>query len=217
MRPVFVAPALLAVVSLAGRAGGAARIPVLRDRAGRPCEAAQAAADDSAARRLVDALRAGGYVLVFRHAHTERGEGVVDTSLTDRRWQRNLSDQGAEQARAIGRAARALGVPVGDVLASPMFRTRETAEHAFGRADTTGLLGMRNAAPEARALLTAAPPAGTNRVLVTHNAYINRWLGPSGNGQIGEGDAVVVRPLGDAGFDVLGRIRVDEWARLAVR
>jgi phosphohistidine phosphatase SixA len=213
MRLLALVPALLAAVSLAGRPD--APFPLL---GGAPCDArgAMAAADDSTARRLVDALRAGGYVIVFRHAHTDRSKmESADWSLADRSTQRNLSAQGSEEAAAIGRAAGALGVPVGEVLASPMYRTRETAEHAFGRADTTELLRTRGAAPEARALLTAAPAPGTNRVLVTHNAYIHRHLGPAGHGQIGEGDAVVVRPMGDAGFEVLGRIRVGEWGRVA--
>lgn len=201
--------ALAALVSLAGRAPTS------------PCDPAPVVAaspiarDDSTARRLVELLRAGGYVLVFRHAHTDRTHGDLDTALTNRAAQRNLSDQGVAQARTIGRSARALGVPVGEVLAGPMFRTRETAEHAFGRADTTELLRLRADAPEARALLTTPPPAGTNRVLVTHNASIDRWFTPLGQGRIDEGDAVVVRPLGAEGFTLLGRIRVDEWGRLA--
>jgi phosphohistidine phosphatase SixA len=48
--------------------------------------------------------------------------------------QRNLTDAGRADARAIGAAIRALGIPIGRVLASPFCRTRETAELIFGRA-----------------------------------------------------------------------------------
>ena len=172
--------------------------------------AAQPAPDS--ARRVVDELKTGGYVVVFRHAHTDRSKMDDERmSLADRATQRNLSEQGAAQAKDIGRRIAARGIPIGEVLASPRFRTRETAEHAFGRADTTELLRQRGSAPEARELLTTPPRAGTNRILVTHNAYIGRYLKAINNGQIGEGDAVVVRPLGDGRYDVLGRINGDAW------
>lgn len=120
-----------------------------------------------------------------------------DFSLADRSTQRNLSEQGVTDATHIGHRAKALGIPVAEVLASPMFRTLESAQHAFGRADTTELLRSRGASAEARALLTSAVASGQNRVLVTHNAFLHRYFRPFGLGQIGEGDAVVVRPLGD--------------------
>jgi phosphohistidine phosphatase SixA len=165
---------------------------------------------------LIDSVRAGGYVIVFRHTHTDRSNMERQGwTLDDRSSQRNLSERGSQEAQAIGRAFETLGIPVADVLASPMFRTRETAEHAFGRADTSELLRQRGSTPEARALLTRPATPRANRVLVTHNAYLHRYFGPSGHGQIGEGDAVVVRPEGEAGFAVLGRINLSDWTARA--
>ena len=162
---------------------------------------------------LIDSVKAGGYVIVFRHAHTDRSNMErAGWTLADRSSQRNLSDRGASDSRTIGEAFKALGIPVGEVLASPMFRTKETAHHAFGRADTTELLRERGSTPEARALVTRPAGRGANRILVTHNAYLHRYFQASGNGQIGEGDAVIVRPKGDAGFDVLGQIKLAEWS-----
>src|SRR5258706_9621035 len=85
---------------------------------------------------LVTALRAGGLTLYVRH-------GATDLSQSDRQGdryedcskQRNLTDAGRTQAVAIGAAIRALGLPVGEVLASPFCRTMETARLAFGRAE----------------------------------------------------------------------------------
>ena len=160
---------------------------------------------------VVAMLRTGGLVIVFRHAHTDRSRMEShDFSLTDRSTQRNLSEQGVSDATQIGRRVKALGIPIAEVLASPMFRTLESAQHAFGRADTTELLRSRGSSPDARALLTGAVELGQNRVLVTHNAFLHRYLEPLGVRQIGEGDAVVVRPLGDR-FEVVGRIRVADW------
>ena len=160
---------------------------------------------------IVTLLRSGGLVLVFRHAHTDRSKMEDQNfSLADRTTQRNLSDQGVAQATHIGERVKALGVPIGEVFSSPMFRTLESAQHAFGRADTTELLRSRGSSPEARELLTRSVQQGQNRVLVTHNGYLNRYFGSLGHGQIGEGDAVIVRPQGDQ-FSVLGRFRVDDW------
>jgi phosphohistidine phosphatase SixA len=160
---------------------------------------------------IVAALRTGGLVIVFRHAHTDRSRmESSDFSLGDRTTQRNLSEEGVTQATHIGDRVKALGIPITEVLASPMFRTPESAQLAFGRADTTELLRSRGSSAEARALLTGVVAPGQNRVLVTHNAFLHRYFGPVGFGQIGEGDAVIVRPRGD-GFDVVGRIRVADW------
>src|SRR5215475_3764539 len=70
---------------------------------------------------LLTALRAGGYILYFRHAdtdHTQRDSRGMD--LNDCAAQRNLSQRGRDNARAIGEALRALGIPIMTVLASPL-------------------------------------------------------------------------------------------------
>src|SRR2546423_4067563 len=84
---------------------------------------------------LVNALRRGGYVIYFRHTSTDFGqndEGM--TSYDDCTKQRNLTEQGRAEARAIGVAIAKLQIPIGDVLASPYCRTLETARLIFGRA-----------------------------------------------------------------------------------
>ena len=61
---------------------------------------------------LVEALRRGGYVLYFRHAATDFSQSDTDTrNLANCRTQRNLTKAGREDARAIGRAIRALRIP----------------------------------------------------------------------------------------------------------
>jgi phosphohistidine phosphatase SixA len=82
---------------------------------------------------LVALLRRGGCVVFMRHAITDRSQ--IDTGrLADRGGQRNLSAEGRKQAKAIGAALRRLQVPVGEVLSSPVFRARDTADLAFGPA-----------------------------------------------------------------------------------
>ena len=168
---------------------------------------------------LVSALRAGGFVLYFRHTSTDFGQSDESmTSFEDCSGQRNLTDKGRSEAHAIGAAIHDLRIPVGRVLASPFCRTVETAMLAFGKAEKT--LGLRgwpasSADPDRyaalRGYLAAAPIAGTNTVLVGHGNPFRAVAGPP---HLAEGEAAVIRPLGGERFEVAARIRVQEWAEL---
>ena len=175
------------------------------------------AAETAAGAALVERLRLGGLVLFFRHADT-RGE-PCDRSyrVGDRAGQRNISADGRAQSARIGARLRELGIPVArPVLAGPVYRARDTAEHAFGASDVTvtdSLLADDYAGPrlawvlaEHRRLFGEAPPAGTNRVLVGHRTPAIMVAGESVGGRaFPEGAALLLAPRGD-GFDVLGII-----------
>ena len=187
---------------------------------GGPAVRAQAA-DPLAGAALLDALRGGGYVLLFRHAATDQSQRDADRkNLENCATQRNLSDQGREQAVAIGDGMRTVGVPVGVVLASPYCRTLATARLAFGRAEATNDLisespddspGDRERLRAAlRALLAQRSEPGTNTALVTHVLNIETALGF----QIEEGEAIVVQPDESGGFTIVGRVLADGWAGL---
>src|SRR5262245_63698286 len=114
---------LLALASAFG--GAAAQAPAT----------AAAASPPLAGTALRDTLRRGGYVLYFRHTSTDFGQNDDGmTSFDDCTKQRNLTDKGRAEARAIGAAIARLKIPVGEVLASPYCRTVETAKLIFGRA-----------------------------------------------------------------------------------
>lgn len=164
---------------------------------------------------LVARLREGGMVLFFRHADT-RGE-PCDRSyrVGDRAGQRNISPLGVEQSRRIGRRLEELGIPVArPVLAGPVYRARDTAEHAFGAAGVTvtdSLLaddysGARLSwvLDEHRRLFSTGVPRGVNRVLVGHRTPGIMVAGQAVGGRaFPEGGALVIAPLG-SGFRVLG-------------
>lgn len=164
---------------------------------------------------LVALLRAGGLVLFFRHADT-RGE-PCDRSFRvgDRPGQRNISPDGIAQSRRIGERLRELGIPVAlPVLAGPVYRARDTAEHAFGASNVVvidGLLADDFSGPrlqwvldEHRRLFSAPVPRGTNRVLVGHRTPGIMVAGQEVGGRaFPEGGALVIEPLG-SGFRVLG-------------
>jgi phosphohistidine phosphatase SixA len=165
---------------------------------------------------LLAELRKGGYVIYFRHTST-------DFSRDDRRSrsdddcdnQRPLTDQGREEARAIGAAMRGLGIPLGPILASPRCRTTETAMLAFGRAEKTSAVrgGPRTDPDRYYALrkifLTPVPP-GANVVIASHG---NPFYAVAGAPYLAEGEAAVVR-AGTSDFEVVARIRHDAWREL---
>jgi phosphohistidine phosphatase SixA len=178
--------------------------------------AGTAAADTLLApQAAIDALRRGGYVLYFRHAATDMSKNDAGmTSYDDCPTQRNLVDRGRDDARAIGAAVRALGIPIGKVRASPFCRTVETAALAFGRAEKSAEArgGPRRADDAARyaplrRLLSQAPAPGTNDVIVSHG---NPFYAVAGPPYLAEGEAAVVQPAGD-GFRVIARLRVEDW------
>jgi len=168
---------------------------------------------------LLSALRAGGFVLYFRHTSTDFGQN--DDSMTtfeDCAKQRNLTDKGRDEARAIGAAIRELRIPVDKVLASPFCRTVETAMLAFGKAEKT--LDLRgwptsSADPDRyaplRRHLAAPPTAGTNTVLVGHGNPFRAVAGPP---HLTEGEAAVIRPLDGEKFEIAARIPVQGWTDL---
>ncbi len=161
-------------------------------------------------------LRGGGFVLYFRHAATDFGKNDAQmTSFEDCDTQRNLTDRGRDDARAIGAAIRALGIPIGQVRASPYCRTVETATLAFGRAEKTQAVRGGPAQPDSaeryaalRKLLAQRPARGMNDVIVSHG---NPFIAVAGPPYLAEGEAAVVEP-GNEGFRVIARIKVDEWA-----
>ena len=77
-------------------------------------------------------LKGGGQVILIRHAITTPGVGdPPGMRLDDCSTQRNLTDEGRRDARRLGEAFRARGIPVGRVLSSPWCRCLETARLAF--------------------------------------------------------------------------------------
>ena len=161
-------------------------------------------------------LRGGGFILYFRHAATDFGQNDAQmTSFEDCNTQRNLTDRGREDARAIGAAIRALRIPIGQVRASPYCRTVETAKLAFGRAEKSQAVRGGPAQPDSperyaalRKLLAQPPARGVNDVIVSHG---NPFVALAGPPYLAEGEAAVVAPVND-GFRVVARIKVDEWA-----
>lgn len=171
-------------------------------------------------RETFQALKQGGYVLYMRHAasDTSRQDRAPGVDLKDCATQRPLSDEGRRQAARIGKAIRALGIPIGEVLVGPYCRTKETADLAFGphytvrpSLMTTSNLPEREKRPlleDLRALLAKPVPDGTNRVLLSHNAPLMDAVGIFPKS---EGIVLVFRPNGIGGADHVATITPGEW------
>jgi len=87
---------------------------------------------------LLAKLRHGGHVLFLRHTSTDFSQN--DSRMTgyeDCTNQRNLTEKGRDEARALGAQLERLQIPIGTVYASPFCRTQETARLAFGQAERT--------------------------------------------------------------------------------
>ena len=168
---------------------------------------------------LLSALERGGYVLYLRHTSTDFGQNDdAMTSFDDCSKQRNLTDKGRAEARAIGAAIARLRVPVGDVLASPYCRTLETARLVFGRATVSmDVRGGPATPPDAdryaglRRLLSTPGTRGTNVAIVSHG---NPFYAVAGPPYLAEGEIAVVEPRGAGGFAVVAKVPRDGWDAL---
>ena len=165
---------------------------------------------------LMDALKGGGYTVILRHARTDRSFNEVrDPVPTARADQRNLNDDGIRDAALMGVVLRRYGIRFAEVISSPMYRCVETAEMAYGKPTATTMdLRVFPTTAEQAALVAKAPKAGTNRLLVTHHFVIETHVPGIRPGEIGESEAAVIRVV-DGKVQLVGRITLDDWKRLA--
>ncbi|HZY18141.1 MAG TPA: histidine phosphatase family protein [Ramlibacter sp.] len=158
------------------------------------------------------ALARPGAVLLLRHA---TAPGVGDPPgfrLGDCSTQRNLDDEGRDEARRLGDLFRRRGIQVGAVWTSQWCRTRETARLAFGDAvqdqpvfnSFFGADAVQRDAQtrQARELLARWRGPGV-LVAVTHQVNITALTGAG----MGSAEGVVVRPRPDGRLEVVGTVQ----------
>lgn len=169
-------------------------------------------ADAGAGGDMLDVMRHGGMVLLIRHATTVPGTGdPPEFTLGDCATQRNLSERGKAEARALGVALREAGVPVAAVKSSRWCRGMDTATLAFdGHVSVEAwppldsfFAGRGNRDVQTRDALAALGelPTESNWVWITHQVNISALTGEFA----GQGEVVVARPEN-------GRLRsVGKW------
>lgn len=167
---------------------------------------------------LIHLLQNGGYVVYLRHGATDHDQSDEDlTDLRDCRQQRNLSQQGKDASRQLGRAFKWLDIKLDKIISSPYCRCVDTALHAFNRVQIDNNMRASFASNKAdsdmlnsflRVQLSQMPMPKHNTLLVGHTANLREvtavWAKP-------EGVMHIFRPLGIRGFQHLGHIEPDEW------
>jgi phosphohistidine phosphatase SixA len=187
------------------------------------------AADPVRDRSLVDRLRQGGYVLYVRHFSTDPTQKDTDPfHLENIAAQRNLTDEGREQAAAVGESLRALTIPVGSVVCSQFHRAHESAKLlAVGDPSPTPDVSAPASAANAeekerrakalRGLLSTPPAPGKNTVIVSHNSNLQSAAGEE-FASIREGEVIVFEPAGET-FRMVDRVyppsKWSEWSAKA--
>ena len=159
-------------------------------------------------------------MIACRHAATESVDENEQTLMyNDPSTQRRLSNRGERQAASLGKAFRDLGISVTAVIASPMQHTRRTAELAFGptRLDSSWhTRGDDYTGPkrDRRLEMLGRPVERGNRVIVSHIGTMSSVL-PSIEGELEEGDCVVVRPRDGSQFDIIEVVPWRSWVTRA--
>ena len=173
----------------------------------------------------INAVRQGGYVIVFRHGATHQDQADTNPlNLKNVAQQRQLNEAGRAKAKEIGEAFRKLRIPVGQIQSSEFNRAVETGT-LMGLGEVTSTVDLAEGglvvtpiennrrAQALRKLAATVPPAGTNIVVVTHkpnilDAFGKDWF------DVREGEASVFQP-GGGGYKLIVRVQADEWSKLA--
>lgn len=174
---------------------------------------------------LVADLKRGGYLIFFRHAKTPNYKDPHEGDPDDPQPgncsnQRNLSVEGIDQSRTLGQVFRDLEIPYGLVRASPYCRTMDTAWYAFGRFERDRMLLLHGTEPDKdppegkiwrdiRNLAKLPTLPGTNSIFVSHGTVGEVF----GAGYLDEGEAVIVKPDGKGGWNLVTRVKSDQWPK----
>ena len=154
-----------------------------------------------------------GTIAIMRHAYAPGTGDSAQFAVDDCETQRNLDEQGRNQARRIGAAIRASGITVDRVFSSQWCRCLETARllglggveelaaiNSFFREPE---LGDRRTA-ELRQFLLGLPPDETV-VLVTH--YVN--IGALTDQWVSSGEVLLLEIKQDGAISVVDQILID--------
>ena len=161
-------------------------------------------------KNLIEKLDEGGKIIFIRHAYAPGGGDPNNFNLSDCSTQRNLSEEGREQAKLIGKFFRENHIKVDKVLSSEWCRCKETAKIAFKDFTTSNFLNsfydplyQKNKNRQIKELNNYIETLKTNGnlILVTHYVLISEVL----NYNPSSGEIVV----SDKKFNVIGNIKIN--------
>ncbi|MBI2278118.1 MAG: histidine phosphatase family protein [Dechloromonas sp.] len=172
---------------------------------------------------LLNKIRTGGFVLYMRHGNTDntRPDRVPKVDLADCSTQRPLSDDGRKLMKQVGKAIRDARIPLGQILVSPMCRTKESAQLAIGEnfQIVESLMYSANMTSEEKKpriealkkLLALPVPPDANTLMIAHAPNLDDLIGffvkP-------EGTIVVFGVGGANGYEYLASIHPEDWPTL---
>ena len=200
---------LLALVLTASFSGLAGPVSAQKLDPNKVKAAAEAAKND-AKDELWKALKAGKAIALMRHAIAPGTGDPAEFELGNCKTQRNLSEEGRKQAKAIGDIFRARGISSATVYSSAWCRTRDTAALLdLGKVQTFPPLNSFFANPKAKPfqtrklkLFVLRARGDTPKVLVTHQVNITALTGKFAK----SGEIIVVQPTKDKKIKVLGAL-----------
>ena len=166
---------------------------------------------DSDDKKMIARMKAGGHILMIRHALAPGTGDPADFRIGDCSTQRNLDNRGREQARAIGKWLRAKAVTSARVYSSQWCRCLETAQ-LLGMGPVKELPALnsffeltQNREPNLKALrefIAEQPSGGELIILVTHLVTISAIA----NEGVSSGEGVLLELKTDAPYEVVGRL-----------
>jgi phosphohistidine phosphatase SixA len=170
--------------------------------------AAALAADQS---EVIDRLKAGGHILMIRHALAPGNGDPPNFKIGDCATQRNLDDTGRDQARSIGEWLRNNGVTSARVYSSQWCRCIETARLLnLGPVQELAALNsyyerVQDREPNLRTLnefISQQPTKGELIIMVTHFVTIADIAGTG----VSSGGGALLALHADAPYTVVGRL-----------
>ena len=163
---------------------------------------------------MIERMKAGGHILMIRHALAPGTGDPANFRIGDCSTQRNLDDRGRQQAKAIGDWLRSNGITSARVYSSQWCRCIQTAE-LLGLGSVTELPALnsfyelrQDRQPNLKALkkfIAQQPSDGVLAILVTHFVTIAAIA----NEGVSAGEAVLLKLNQDAPYENVGRINFD--------
>ena len=169
------------------------------------------AGGDSDNAEMIESIKAGGHILMIRHALAPGTGDPANFRIGDCSTQRNLDDRGREQARAIGNWLRSKGLTSARVYSSQWCRCLETAQllEIGPVAELPALNSFyeltQDREPNLKALrkfIAKQPSDGVLIILVTHLVTISAIA----NEAVSSGEGVLLKLNKDAPYEMVGRL-----------
>ena len=166
---------------------------------------------DSDHAELIERMRAGGHILMIRHALAPGTGDPANFRIGDCSTQRNLDESGRQQARDIGDWLRSNGVNRARVYSSQWCRCLETAE-LLDLGSVTELPALnsfyeltQDREPNLEALkkfIAEQPSGGELIIMVTHFVTISAIA----NEAVSSGEGVLLKLNQGVPYESIGRV-----------